>query len=63
MCAKLVYEDKCHTLATGYSNTDWVGSPFDRHPTSRYFVFIGGNLVFWKSKKQDVIDKSNVVGL
>ena len=27
----------------------------DRRSTSSYFTFVGGNLVTWKSKKQNVV--------
>ncbi|RVW73980.1 Retrovirus-related Pol polyprotein from transposon RE1 [Vitis vinifera] len=32
----------------------------DRRSTSGYFTFVGGNLVTWKSKKQNVVARSSV---
>ncbi|CAL9019584.1 unnamed protein product [Prunus brigantina] len=31
----------------------------DRHSTSGYFTFVGGNLVMWRSKKQNVVSQSS----
>jgi len=43
----------------GYTNADWAGSKDYRRFTSRYFTFVGGNLVTWRSKKQPVVARSN----
>ena len=42
-----------------YSDTDWAGAIDDRRSTSGYFTFVGGNLVKWRSKKQNVVARSS----
>ena len=55
----MLYENKSHTQIVGYSDADWTGSPTNRRFTSRYCAFIEGNLISWKSKKQDVVARSS----
>ena len=55
----VLYENRGHTQIVGYSDADWAGSPIDRRSTSGYCVFIRGNLISWKTKKQDVVAKSS----
>jgi hypothetical protein len=42
----------------GYSDADWAGS-FDRKLTTDFCTFVGGNLVTWKSKKQNIVARSS----
>ena len=56
----MLYENRGHAQIVGYSDADWAGSLTNRHSTSGYCVFIGGNLISWKSKKQNVVSRSSV---
>jgi hypothetical protein len=42
-----------------YSDTDWAGDILDRRSTSGYCSYVWGNLVTWKSKKQQVVSRSS----
>nr|CAN62086.1 hypothetical protein VITISV_035123 [Vitis vinifera] len=48
-----------HQSIEVYTDADWAGAVDDRRSTSGYFTFVGGNLVTWKSKKQNVIARSS----
>ena len=43
-----------------YSDADWARVIDDKRSTSGYFTFVGGNLVTWRSKKQNVVARLNV---
>ncbi|RVW93163.1 Protochlorophyllide reductase, chloroplastic [Vitis vinifera] len=49
-----------HQSIEVYIDADWAGAVDDRRYTSGYFTFVGGNLVTWKSKKQNVVARSSV---
>ncbi|WKA12195.1 hypothetical protein VitviT2T_029611 [Vitis vinifera] len=44
-----------HQSIEVYTDADWAGAMDDKQSTSGYFTFVGGNLVTWKSKKQNVV--------
>ena len=46
----VLYENRGHTQIIGYCDADWADSPVERRSTSRYCVFIGGNIISRKSK-------------
>ncbi|CAL8174271.1 unnamed protein product [Prunus armeniaca] len=43
----------------GYTNADWASSITNRRSTSCYFTFVRGNLVTWRSKKENVVSRSS----
>ncbi|KAL0544327.1 hypothetical protein IC582_019440 [Cucumis melo] len=57
---RILYKDHGHMRGECFSDVDWTESQEDRRLTSGYCVFIDGNLVSWKSKKQNVVSRSSV---
>jgi hypothetical protein len=55
----ILYENHENTHIEYFSDADWAGSKVDRRSTSGYCVFVGGDLVSWKSKKQNVASRSS----
>ncbi|CAL8119739.1 unnamed protein product [Prunus armeniaca] len=55
----LLFKQNGHLDLEGYTNADYAGNITDRRSTSGYFTFVGGNLVTWRSKKQNVVSRSS----
>ena len=55
----ILYSNHGHNRVECFTDADWVGSKEDRRSTSGYCVFVGGNLVSWKIKKQGVVSCSS----
>jgi Reverse transcriptase (RNA-dependent DNA polymerase) len=55
----IMFRKNGHLEIAGYTDADWAGSISDRKSTSGYFTFVGGNLVTWRSKKQNVVALSS----
>lgn len=42
-----------------FTDADWAGSVVDRRSTTGYCTYVWGNLVTWRSKKQNVVSRSS----
>jgi len=54
----LLVKSHGHLNVEGYCDADWASCLDDRRSTSGYCIFVGGNLVSWRSKKQSVVSCS-----
>ncbi|XP_068662981.1 uncharacterized mitochondrial protein AtMg00810-like [Aristolochia californica] len=48
-----------HLNVESIADVNWAGSPNYKKSTSRYCILVRGNLVTWKSKKQNVVTRSS----
>ena len=54
----LVFKKNETRSVKAYTDADWAGSE-NRRSTSGYFTYVWGNLVTWRSKKQNVVSRSS----
>nr|GEV65551.1 uncharacterized mitochondrial protein AtMg00810-like [Tanacetum cinerariifolium] len=55
----ILYANYGHHMAEGFTDADYAGCPNTSRSTMGYCVFVGGNLVSLKSKKQNVVSRSS----
>ena len=55
----ILYNNHGHAQIECFTDADWAGSKVDRRSTTGFCVFVGGNLVSWKSKKQNAVSRSS----
>nr|CAN77556.1 hypothetical protein VITISV_039374 [Vitis vinifera] len=56
----LMFTKNQHLHIDSYTDANWTRNITNRKSTSGYFTFVGGNLVTWRSKKQNVVALSSV---
>ena len=55
----LLFKGREHLQIEAFTYANWAESVVNRRSTSSYCTFVGGNLVTWRSKKQNVVAKSS----
>nr|GEY48519.1 ribonuclease H-like domain-containing protein [Tanacetum cinerariifolium] len=45
---------------TAFTDADWAGCPVTRRSASRYYVFLGDNILSWSAKRQVTLSRSSV---
>jgi hypothetical protein len=56
----VLFSKERHRRIKVYTDADWAGCLDNRKFTSGYCAFVGGNLIFWRNKKQNVMVRSTV---
>jgi hypothetical protein len=54
----VLFSKRRHMRIEVYTDADWTGCLNDRKSTSDYCALVGDNLVFWRSKKQNMVARS-----
>ena len=58
-CGVILFKKGETLTLEAYTDADYSGSVVDRRSTSGYCTFLRGNLVTWRSKKQNVVARSS----
>ena len=56
---RILYKQHENLKLECYIDVDYVGALTERRLTSGYYTLLGGNLVTWRSKKQNVVSRSS----
>ena len=62
-CKGLFFVKNSNQQVEVYVDANWAGSVIDRKSTIGYCAYVWGNLVTWKSKKQNVVARWRVSAL
>ena len=55
----ILYKKHKSLVVEVYTDLDWAGFIDARRSTTGYYSFLVGNLVTWKSKKQNIVARSS----
>ena len=55
----LVYRRNGHTMIITYSDSGYAGNRGDRKSIFGFCTYVGGNIITWRSKKQNVVSRSS----
>ena len=58
-CKSILFKRNGVLVLEAYTDANYVGSSIDRKSTFGYCTFLGGNLVTWRSKKHNVVVRSD----
>ena len=55
----LFYSKHGHSNIKCFLDADWAGSKVDGRSATGFCIFVGGNLVSWRSKKENIVSRSS----
>ena len=55
----LIFSKNGHLRVEVYSDSNYANDKKDRKLTSGYCTYVGGNIVTWRNKKQNVVSRSS----